>query len=146
MKNFEPNKKEIDLTKPLKALTVNLVLFILVVLALLLSNKAQAQPDSIYNMQMPMGSFGTYVPPQSTTLENDGESFTTFTPYSTRIDPQQKKDTVLVMVSCEIEAYVGMFSDFSMVKKTKVLELRKAEQERTLEWQTWDSNTTNYAV
>ena len=148
MKNFEPNEKEIDLTKPLKALTINLVLFILVVLALFLSNKAQAQPDSIYNLQMPMGSFGTYVRPQSTTLQNDGDAFPAITPYSTRIDPQQKKDTVEVQAACiefiHVEAWEP--SKASPVKWLQVLEVKTLVQERTLEWQTWDSNTTNYAI
>lgn len=48
--------------------------------------------------------------------------------------PETKTDTILVGIACEIEGYVGMVSDFTMLKKCRLIEVRNVYQERTLEW------------
>ncbi len=53
---------------------------------------------------------------------------------------QTKKDTVVVRVLCESPVRPKCLGC------NPEIEFRSIKQERTLEWQTWDSNTTQFAI
>lgn len=114
---------QVDMHSVWVSLAIGVIAFIA---AMFISNKAQAQPDS-----------AAIDLPESTLKSGNAIRFA-LTPYSTRITPQQKKDTVEVQAACiefiHVEAWEP--SEASPVKWLQILEVKTLVQERTLEWQT----------